>query len=226
MPDSALSAADLRPLQQEPGLDNLGGVEALWYARAADLVDFPAEGELVISRTLALRAGACWYQVLSVRGTVRYKQTLKTVGRHGESQQQQLQGTLARHTAALAQGLEAVAGQELVVLYRDHNGEVQLVGTPEQPLSWKDAYDSGVLGGSRNNYDWTLAGETARRARPYLGTWQVAGQGLPAGGGVVLGSAPGGVVEIRDRRGRLLATVPAGRTVVVQSGFRVAYTII
>lgn len=219
MPDA--KNYELRNVEQEPA-DNLGGVEACWVTRAADLVNFPAAGELAIAQNLQLRPDCFWYQVVSTRATVRYKQTPKALGRHGDVYQQVLAGTLARHTAPLAAGLEALEGQELVALYRDHNGEVQLLGTPEEPLSWRDAYDSGVLSGARNNYDWTLSGETGRRARPYLGSWEVSANGLQTG--LVL-QGQGGRVEIRDKRGNLMATVDAGRTVVLRSGFRVAFTI-
>ncbi|MGI4865867.1 MAG: hypothetical protein ACRYFZ_18225, partial [Janthinobacterium lividum] len=150
---------ELRNVAQEPGVDNLSGIEAAWYALATDLVDFPAEGPLVIDQ-LTLRPGAFWYQLVSVRQTVRYKQTPKDIARHGKSYTQKLTGVVARHSAELAQGLEALEGQPLVMLYRDLNGQVQLVGTPEQPLAWTDAYDSGETYAQRNNYDWTLAGET------------------------------------------------------------------
>ena len=218
-----LSPYALRNVVQVPA-DNLGGIEALWYARAADLLDFDDLGELPIAQ-LELKPDAYWFQLVSTRGTVRYKQTPKDLGRHGESYAQKLVGTVSRHSAELAAGLEALEGQELVALYRDHNGQVQLVGTPEQPLKWTDTYDSGeIYQNQRNNYDWVLEGETPRRARPYLGTWQVSGRGLA--GGVELGSGAGGVVYLRDRAGNLLATVPAGKTILVRSGFRVAFSII
>jgi hypothetical protein len=213
---------ELRNVAQEPA-DNLGGVAAVWYTRAADLLNFPALGELAIVDNLALKPGCFWYQLVSVARTVRYKQTPKALGRHGDTYTQQLVGTLARHTAPLAAGLEAMEGQELVVLYRDRNGEVQLLGTPEQPLTFRDAYDSGVDFLTRNNYDWTFSGETPRRARPYLGAWEVSGLGLQTG--VVL-QGNSGKVEIRDKRGNLMATVDAGRSVVLRSGFRVAFTIV
>lgn len=214
---------ELRNVAPAPA-DNLGGIEALWYARVSDLLDFEAEGDLPIAQ-LELKPGAIWYQLVSTRGTVRYKQTPRDLGRHGQSHTQKLTGTVSRHSAELAAGLEALERQALVVLYRDHNGQVQLVGTPEQPLSWSDAYDAGdVYAGQRNNYDWTLAGETPRRARPYLGTWLVSGVGLE--GGVVLGGGAGGVVYLRDLAGNLLATVPAGQNIVLRSGFRVAFSII
>ncbi|MGI4759596.1 MAG: hypothetical protein ACRYF0_02730 [Janthinobacterium lividum] len=213
---------ELRNVVQAPA-DNLGGIEALWYARVSDLLDFEELGELPIAQ-LELKPGACWYQLVSTRGTVRYKQTPKDLGRHGESFTQKLVGTVSRHSAELAAGLEALERQQLVVLYRDFNGQVQLVGAPEQPLTWTDAYDSGQDATTRNNYDWTLLGETPRRARPYLGTWTVSGVGL--GGSVTLGGGSGGEVYVRDLAGNLLATVPAGKTLIVRSGFRVAFSII
>lgn len=212
-----LSPYELRNVVQAPA-DNLGGIEAMWYARVTDLLDFDELGDLPI-RQLTLKPDAYWFQLVSVRGTVRYKQTPKDLGRHGKSFTQKLNGTLSRHTAELAAGLEALEGQQLVALYRDHNGQVQLVGTPEQPLAWSDGYDAGeVRQGQRNNYDWVLESETPRRARPYLGTWRVSGVGLL--GDVELGTGVGGSVYVRDAAGKLLATVPAGRTVVVRSAFQ------
>lgn len=214
---------ELRNIVQAPA-DNIGGIEALWYARVSDLLHYDPLGDLPIDQ-LELRPGACWYQLVSTRGSVRYRQTPKELGRHGESFTQKLVGTVSRHSAELAAGLEALERQELVVLYRDLNGQVQLVGTPEQPLKWTDAYDSGeVYQSQRNNYDWSLLGETPRRARPYLGTWTVSGVGL--GGSVTLGGGTGGVVYLRDLAGNLMATVPAGKTIVLRSGFRVAFSII
>ena len=211
----------LRNIAQEPGVDNLSGIEAAWYTYAADLVDFPAEGPLAIAQ-LNLRAGATWYQLVSIRDTVRYKQAPKDLQRHGESYTQKLTGTLARHTAELAQALEALEGQELVLLYRDRNGQVQLVGTPTEPLTWGDAYDTGESYQQRNNYDWTLSTETARRARPYLGTWQVGSVGL----GSLLGVGSGGSIILRTASGQVLAIVPAGKSIVLGSSFQLNYQIV
>jgi hypothetical protein len=219
----AIANYTLRNIAQEQGIDNTGGIEAAWYALASDLLDFPDPdvGPLPIGQ-LNLRPGATWYQLVSIRDTVRYKQTPKDLGRHGKSYTQKLTGTLARHTTELAAGLESLDGQELVLLYRDRNGQVQLVGTPEQPLVWDDAYDSGETPVQRNNYDWTLTGETPRRARPYLGTWQVGSVGL----GGLLSAGAGGTVVLRTASGKILATVPAGKSIVLKSGFKLGYQIV
>ncbi|WBA42966.1 hypothetical protein [Hymenobacter canadensis] len=227
------SAADLAPagydpfglrnLAREPGLDNLGGVEALWYTPVSSFRSWPLAGELALAH-LDLVPGAVWYQLVSTRGTVSYEQTRKPLGRHGELFAHKLKGVLPRHSAALAAGLETMESGRFVALYRDLNGQVQLVGTPTEPLSFQDAYSAGSQT-ARNNYDWQLLGQTVRRARPYAGTWAVSGRGLE-GEGLVLQPGAGGAVELRSAEGRLLATVPAGRTVVLRSGFKLSYQII
>ena len=143
MPPQPYNPYALRTLEREQGLDNLGGLEAVWYTPVRNFRSWPAVGELTMTR-LDLVEGATWYQLVSTRGTLGYEQTPKTVGRHGELYAQKLKGTLARHTAGLAAGLETMQGGRFVALYRDLNGEVQLVGTPTEPLEWKDTYSAGA----------------------------------------------------------------------------------
>ncbi len=203
-------------------VDNTGGVDALWYCDVADVLRFPNTPAAAIVTDVELRAGATWYQLIATRGTVGYTQAGST-DRHGEFFKPLLKGALAKATPTVAAGLEALDGRRFLVLYRDQNGHTWLVGTPDSPLTWSEKYETGSPT-TRNGYDFQFAGEGPRRARPYLGTWLVSDVGLQTG--LQLGSASGGVVEIRDRAGNLMATVPAGRTVVVRSGFRVAYTIL
>lgn len=201
-------------------VDNVGGVEALWYADVADVLRIPDGDAAALADDVLLRPGATWYQLLATRGTLRYSQAGKN-DRHGDFWQPLLKGALAKASPTVAAGLEALDGRRFVLLYRDQNGYTWLVGTKDSPLQFTEKFDSGTPT-ERNGYDFQFAGETDRRARPYLGTWEVSGVGLQTG--LVLGSA-GGRVEIRDAAGNLMATVAAGRTVVVRSGFRVAFTI-
>ena len=216
------AAGDLRNL--DPFLlDNTGGVESFWYCDVADVLSVPDPDTAAIADSVVLRPGGCWYQLVATRGTLRFSQPGKE-DRHGPYWQPQLKGTLAKATATLAAGLEALDARRFLLLYRDQNGLVWLVGTPASPLTFSDKYDTGSPT-ERNGYDFQFGGaDTERRARPYLGTWQVSGVGLQTG--LDFGAGAGGTIDIRDRAGNLMATVAAGRTVVVRSGFRVAFTIV
>lgn len=218
--------ADLQPAQlrnfDQLLLDNVGGVEALWYADVADVLSAPDPDAALISTDVQLVPDATWYQLVATRTTLGFSQAGKE-DRHGTYYQPSLKGVLAKASAALAQGLEALDTRRFLLLYRDYNGVVWLVGTPDEPLKFSDKYDAGSTT-ARNNYDFTFSGETTRRARPYQGRWQVSGRGLESG--VQLGTGAGGQVELRTAGGRLLAVVPAGRSVVLKSDFHLSYLII
>jgi hypothetical protein len=202
--------------------DNTGGVEALWYADLADVLSVPDPDTALITESVVLRPGATWYQLVATRTTLGFTQPSKA-DRHGPYWQPLLKGVLAKATPELAQGLEALDGRRLLVLYRDNNGLVWLVGQYDEPLKFSEKYDAGTVT-ARNNYDFTFSGETTRRARPYQGIWQVSGTGLQSG--VQFGTGAGGTVELRTAGGQLLAIVPAGKTVVLKSGFKLGYAIV
>jgi len=203
-------------------LDNVGGVEALWYADVADVLSVPDPDAPLLTTDVLLRAGASWYQLVATRTTLGFTQPGKT-DRHGPYWQPQLKGVLAKATATVAAGLEALDGRRFLLLYRDNNGTTWLVGTLDEPLTFSDKYDAGNTT-ARNNYDFVFSGEASRRACPYAGSWVVSGVGLESG--VQLGAGAGGVVKIVDAAGNLMATAAAGQTVVVRSAFLVEFTII
>jgi hypothetical protein len=202
--------------------DNTGGVEALWYVDVADVLSAPDPDVALITESVVLHPDCHWYQLVATRTTLGFTQAGKQ-DRHGPYWQPLLKGVLAKATAELAQGLEALDDRRVLVIYRDNNGLVWLVGTPDEPLKFSDKYDAGTTT-ARNNYDFTFSGETTRRARPYQGLWQVSGLGLESG--VQLGAGASGTVELRTAGGQLLAIVPAGKTVVLKSGFKLGYAIV
>jgi hypothetical protein len=216
-----LAAGQLRNLDQFI-FDNVGGIEALWYVDVADVLSVPDPDVPLISTNVVLRPGATWYQLVATRTTLGFTQASKE-DRHGPYFQPQVKGVLAKATEALAAGLEALDSRRFLLLYRDQNGTTWLVGAPDEPLSFADKYDVGTAT-SRNNYDFTFSGETTRRARPYAGTWVVSGHGLESG--LNMGVGAGGTVELRTAGGRLLAVVPAGKSVVLKSDFRLNYQIV
>ena len=202
--------------------DNTGGVEALWYVDKADVLSVPDPDTALITESVVLRPGAYWYQLVATRTTLGFTQPGKT-DRHGTFWQPSVKGVLAKATAELAQGLEALDDRRLLVIYRDNNGLVWLVGNLDEPLKFSEKYDAGTVT-ARNNYDFVFSGETTRRARPYQGTWEVSGIGLESG--VQLGAGDGGTVELRTASGRLLAIVPAGKSIVLKSGIKLGYAIV
>jgi hypothetical protein len=123
-------------------LDNVGGVEALWYVDVADVLSVPDPDAPLISTDIVLHPGASWYQLVATRTTLGFTQDGKK-DRHGVYFQPKLKGVLAKATATVAAGLEALDDRRFLLLYRDHNGTTWLVGAPDEPLTFSDKYDTG-----------------------------------------------------------------------------------
>ncbi|QNE39499.1 hypothetical protein F1C16_08005 [Hymenobacter sp. NBH84] len=200
------------------GEDNIGGLAAVWYTPARNFRSWPALGELRIA-ALDLIEGATRYQLLSTCGSLSYDQKPKTLPRQGTVQAQKLTGAIPRHAG---HGPGAAAGRPVRGPVPRLNGQVQLVGTPAEPLELSYSYSAGTES-RRNGYDWTLQGETPRVARPSLGSWLVSERGLELG---ELQGSGDGSVQLRTASGQLLATVPAGKSIVLKSGFKLGYEIV
>lgn len=221
MPEVALLPGQLRNLDQRI-LENFGGVETCWYVPVAEVLRVPDSEAPVLLDDVILKPGATWYQMLATRSTLRFDQPGKS-DRHGPYFQPKLVGTLAKYSADLVTGLEAMDGHQFLLLHRDANGEVWLTGSLDEPLDWSETTTTGTDSANRNGTTYTFAADTTRRARAYRGRWTVSEYGVQSGAQL---QGNGGTIEIRDRRGRLMATVAAGQTVVVKSGFRVAFDIL
>jgi hypothetical protein len=63
-------------------LDNVGGVEALWYVDVADVLSVPDPDAPLITTDIELRPGCFWYQILATRTTLGFTQDGKN-DRHG-----------------------------------------------------------------------------------------------------------------------------------------------
>ncbi|MCA8831949.1 hypothetical protein [Hymenobacter pini] len=211
-----------RPLASPAGTD-LAGYTGLFWLPVEDLLADPVMNGSVITKSLALRPGAAWLPLRVTQATIKFDEAPK-----------QLKGATAYTTKVSA--LRALGADELavvetmdnrrcLVMLREASGRLRLVGSRESFLTFR-AGSEGSNPSSRAGLDLTFSGELMQRAQYYQGAFPVdtdtgavdAAPGAGAGAG-------GGTVEIRNRKGVLIARVEAGKTVTISSGFRVALTI-
>jgi len=116
--------------------------------------------------------------------------------------------------------LLSMEGRRCVVMLREASGRLRLVGSRESFLMFRSGSEGGTPA-TRSGIGLHFAGELTRPAVYYSGMLRLAGSGLVSG--IPLTGA--GTVEVRNRRGELVATVRAGQTITIKSGFRVALQI-
>ncbi|WP_266206260.1 hypothetical protein [Pontibacter kalidii] len=140
---------------------------------------------------------------------------------HGHFYNNNFSGFVAGHTPELAEAMLMLKGKRVVVLYQDMDGQLKLIGDKEHPLVFECKYSSGNQPGQRKGYRFSFKGKSRNPAYFYSGPFNVAEEGTIAPPVVVGGEA----VRMVDTRGNLIASIPAGKTIIIRSGFKLTYQI-
>lgn len=206
---------DLLPFNQAPN-PGLVGYVAAYYLPQADLAADPVLASPgLVAADLQLLAGAGWRPLPYTLHTLKFEETPKL---ERGSTTYQLRVTAQRPQPS-PQVLAALAGLDrrpLLLLLVEASGGRRLLGSTEEYVLLSTTGE-GQGPASKSGVELRLEGSATRRAPYYVGAVPVLGTG--AGPVAATGS-----VRVVDRKGRLMATVPAGTTIIIASGFRVALT--
>lgn len=198
---------DLLPLSQASNPDLVGFVAA-YYLPQADLLDEPPTGDLVLA------PGAGWRSLPYTPHTLKFDETPKQ-DRGVTTYQVRVVAQRPQPDPAVLAALAGLDRRKLLLLLIEAGGGRRLVGSREEYVQLLTTSE-GQSPASKAGVELRLEGSTTRRAPYYTGAVPVLdGPALPPPAGA------GGYVEIRDKKGVLMARVPAGTTVTVASGFRV-----
>jgi len=136
---------------------------------------------------------------------------------HGPGYDHELTGLYGGDQPAAAAQFQRMQGKRFVVLYRDYDGLVRVIGSPRGGLEFTHKQATGTTPGQRKGYTWSFKGRTASPALFYDGS-------LPSGiTPAPTGPSSGNVLLYAGNR--LLAIVPAGKRIVLKGGFKLKYEI-
>lgn len=221
MPNSTPAEGQLRNLNQHIG-NNLGGLEALFFVPAEQVVTIPGTSDVLVSTSVVLTGGATWYQLVAPIEQLRYQEVPAT-DRHSHLWKVQLKGVLAKDTTGLQAGLTAMHNRRFVVLFRDANGNVKIVGSPASPLKFTYGLEPGERRSNRNERAFAFSAELQTPSRFYQGAWSVSDLGLQYAQPT---SGSGGLILVKDTLGNLLTSVAIGRTLVLNTDFEFTYAVL
>lgn len=210
-------SAGLGSLSQAPP-QQLAGYAAAWYLPQEDLVQEPIVVGGQVVGDLVLASGAGWRVLPHTAHTLKFDEKPKP-DRGATIYQVKLQAERPTPTPAVLGALASLDRRRLLVLLQEHSGARRLVGNRDEYLRLLSSTE-GQHPGTHAGLGLELSGDTTRLAPYYSGSMPVLDGEAP--GAAAVGS---GVVEVRGREGVLLATVPAGSTLVLTSGFHVTFSI-
>jgi hypothetical protein len=196
----------------------MAGLQALYFVPVAAVLAMPDldEDGIALLGDVQLVPGASWSEL---QGTI-YTPSLDVAGAitvHGPGYDHELTGLYGGDQPAAAGQFQRMQGKRFIVLYRDYDGLVRVIGSPRGGLEFSHKQALGTTPGQRKGYTWSFKGRTATPALFYGGI-------LPTGLAPAPGVATGGTVLLYAGT-RLLAIVPAGKRIVLKSGFKLKYEI-
>jgi hypothetical protein len=208
------TSPDLPGLSQAPNLGLVGYVAA-YYLPQADLVADPilASPGLVVA-DLQLLPGAGWRALPYTPHTLKLEETPKTE-RGVTTYQVRATAQRPQPSPDVLATLASLDRRPLLLLLVEANGGRRLVGSREEYLLLSTSGE-GQNPATKAGLELRFEGAATRRAPYYQGAVPVLG-----GAALLPPAGAGGYVEIRDKKGNLMARVPAGTVVTVASGFRV-----
>ncbi|MBJ6109454.1 hypothetical protein JAO73_10545 [Hymenobacter sp. BT523] len=203
------STAQVLDLHQAP-LTQVVGYTQVYYHWADGLRPFAVAGGRVVGN-LESRPGFAWQLLPLTAHTIKFTESPKE-SRHGSLYQAKLQAERPQPAPNVLDGVAALERRPVVLLVRQADGQLRVVGSPEEPLRLLTG-SQGQHPGTRAGLDVTLSGLTTGLAPFYAGALPVDGQDA---GAVV----PTGNIRVLDGQGRLLQVVPLGYDLIIEGPFR------
>ncbi|MDJ1472854.1 hypothetical protein [Xanthocytophaga flava] len=204
----------MKNINQLPG-DNLGGVESFFYADADEIEYIGAPINGVISPDIIMKSGKVFYSFRPSQGTLGFKEQQNDT-KAGPIFTQELKGYVPRDSADLQSALLDLYGRRLVVIYRDNNGLLKLVGDKDFYLTFEADLDTGTNPTNRNGISFTLKGTSPKAAPFYGGSFTVSESGIIS---PPVKPPVDGVCQIFRADGQVLATLLPGQNVILKSAF-------
>ncbi|WP_139252257.1 hypothetical protein [Hymenobacter psychrotolerans] len=183
------------------------------------LADPATDGSTILGN-LQLAPNTGWYELKVTQNTIKFDETPKAA-RGVTTYATKVNATRAQNGDEGA-AIWALQGRRCLVMLRDMAGRLRLVGSRESFLVFRSGSE-GSSPSARAGIDLQFTGELSRPAVYYAGALPLVGGGVLSGS---TGAATGtGSVTVKNRKGELMATVQAGQTIIIKSGFRVALQI-
>lgn len=205
---------DLPPLTQAPSLSLVGYVAAYYLPQADLLTDPVLASPGLVSADLELAPGAGWRALPTTQHTLKLEETPKTAA-GVTTYQVRVSALRPQPNASILTALASLDRRPLLLLLVEASGRRRLIGSTEEYLLLSTTVE-GQNPATRSGVELRLEGSAINRAPYYTGRVAVlSGAAVPADA-----AAASGYVEIRDRKGNLMARVPAGTVVTLTSSFK------
>jgi len=191
--------------------DNIGGILELKVARASDISDIPDPVDGVVYGNITFNPGKGFFTWMATRGSSSFLGEGNNTS-DGPVKENSLDFVLPKDQPGIKRMLELAEQDELIVLYKDANGNQKIFGAISDPVYFTFSQASGEKTNNRNEYRCRFYADGPDNNFFYNGSIPV---------------APGGTAPaiVKSGDGTVLATLSPGQIFTLTSPFTTGYKI-
>lgn len=212
------TSPDLPPISQAPN-QGLVGYVAAYYLPQADLLTDPVLASAgLVATDLQLLGGAGWRPLPYTPHTLKLEETPKAE-KGLTTYQVRVSAQRPQPNPDVLAALASLDRRPLLLLLVEAGGGRRLIGSTEEYVLLATTGE-GQNPAMRAGLELRFEGTATRRAPYYKGA-------VPVLGGVSLAppAGSGGYVRLLNRRGKVLATVPAGHDITLLNWFKTLFLV-
>jgi hypothetical protein len=147
---------------------NLGGVNSYIFIPKNDVVFIPPVINGSIKMGIDIKAGTKWFRGYGVEGTMRYTDD-QSESDHGDSFEKKFIATIPKDQESLVEFINSTVNKKFILLCTTNNEEHILLGTIEEPLSFKSNTDSKAAVNERNEVTIEFFGVGTSKSPVFIG---------------------------------------------------------
>jgi len=196
--------------------DNLSGLQSLQVIRSADVDAYPDAFEAIAQEEITFQPGREWVRWVATYSTIGFS-TRAEDSQEGMNSAKELPFVIPRHSQAITQMLLKAEKDTFIVLFTDFNGQRYLFGSKEKPVRFAFDMNTGT-GSDRNQYSCRFYSDSYDNLLIYPPTF--------GDGSAAVDACPSVIIRSGSADGPILAIVPAGATMVINSPYSFGYQII
>ncbi len=147
--------------------DNLGGVFLLNFIPVKEVASLAAPVDNKVCEALVTTATGRWRACYGTEGTIKFTEDLQE-DPNGDFHKVKLMLFTPKDRTELSNTLNLMRNKKFIVEYTDNNNHRKIIGTPDEPLSFRYSLDTGNAVPSRNGYALEFYGDVVEKSPTYF----------------------------------------------------------
>jgi hypothetical protein len=146
--------------------DNLGSVVELKFLPIEAVETMPIAVNGAVHAPVVLKQNFAWINCYCSPNTISFKEDAAD-SEHGTYYKKKLSGKTPKDRSEVIDSFSKMDNGKFILLYKDANGTLKLIGSPDEPIYFKNSFSTKEDVAQRNEYDINFEGDGLLKSPVY-----------------------------------------------------------